>query len=66
MKYARSVLVCVKYKPPDTSKYVSKSFKHDFCDMTRTGASESKEQILMADLNANYTFFFIRKKFIRK
>jgi len=54
VKNARPVLVCVLYKPPDTSKYLSKSFEHDFGDMVNTGVSESKEQILMGDLNADY------------
>ncbi|XP_065071070.1 uncharacterized protein LOC135695815 [Rhopilema esculentum] len=54
VKNSRPLLVCVIYRPPDTSKYLDRNFESEFSDMINTSISENKELILMGDLNADY------------
>ena len=50
-KNSHSFLICCIYRPPDTSKYLSKTFNNDFDDVLRP---LTKEVILLGDCNANY------------
>ena len=49
-----SILVCIAYKPPDSSKYIDKSFTTKFQDMISTTIVENKETIISGDLNCDY------------
>ena len=51
---SKSILVCVMYKPPDSSSHLDKNFTSKFDDMISTVISENKEVILSGDLNCNY------------
>ena len=54
VKNTRPMLICIIYRPPDTSKYLDKNFASIFHDMININASESKELILMGDLYIDY------------
>ena len=54
VKNARPLLVCVLYRPPDTSKYLDRNFEIVFRYVVNTSVSENKELILMGDLNTDY------------
>ena len=54
VKNARPLLVCVLYRPPDTSKYLDRNFESNFSDIINTIVSKNKKLILMGDLNADY------------
>ena len=51
---AKSILLGTIYRPPDSSKYLHKSFNEHFENMLSTVISESKESILMGDMNIDY------------
>ena len=51
---SKSILVCFVYKPPDSSKYLDPDFLAKFDDMLSMGFWESKETILLGDLNAEF------------
>ena len=42
------------YRPPDTSKYLPQDFNKILDDILSTTSSESKEIILLGDVNVNY------------
>jgi len=50
-KNSHSFLICCIYRPPDTSKYLPKTFNNDFDVMLQ---SLTKEAIVMGDCNVNY------------
>ncbi len=54
IKYSKSLLVSVVYRPPDCSKYLNRNFDHVFADFVATAVSENKEFILSGDLNCDY------------
>ena len=51
---AKSILLGTIYRPPDSSKYLHKLFNEHFENMLSTVISESKESILMGDMNIDY------------
>ena len=51
---SKSILVCFVYKPPVSSKYLDPDFLAKFDDMLSMGFWESKETILLGDLNADF------------
>lgn len=54
IKYSKSLLASVVYRPPDSSKYLNRKFEHVFADFITTAVSEDKEFILSGDLNCDY------------
>lgn len=54
VKNSSSILICIMYRPPDSSKYLYKDFDSSFDDMISLAVSENKESILSGDLNCNY------------
>ena len=51
---SKSFLICAMYRPPDNSSYLHANFKHLFANMLGLAIKNSKEVILMGDLNVNY------------
>ena len=54
LQKSRSILICVLYRPPETSSYFNRDFDLLFDDMLTTVNAESKEVILAGDINCNY------------
>jgi exonuclease III len=54
VKNSKSFLVCILYRPPNSSKHLHKDFESIFQDMLSTAVCEDKETILLGDLNADY------------
>lgn len=54
MKNSKSLLICILYRPPNSSKYLHKDFESILQDMLSTGVCEDKEAILLGDLNLDY------------
>ena len=50
----KNFLISTTYRPPDGSKYLSKSFNDDINDCLKNATLESKEIILLGDFNINY------------
>ena len=55
IKDTKSFLLAVTYRPPDTSKHVSKSFVKLLEQKMRTVRKENKELIIIGDLNCDYS-----------
>ena len=55
---AKSFLLTSVYRPPDGSKYLTSNFNNTLDEILETVSSESKEIIMMGDINVNY----IKKK----
>ena len=51
---AKSFLIGVIYRPPDTSKYLPINFHEVFTQLLNTVTSENKETIILGDVNVNY------------
>ena len=51
---SKSFLICAMYRSPDNSSYLHANFKHLFANMLGSAIENSKEVILMGDLNVNY------------
>ena len=49
-----SILLGVYYRPPNTSKFLSKDFDNILNETLQSATDEKKEIILMGDLNVNY------------
>ena len=54
VKNSKSFLVCIIYRPPDSSKYLDRNFEEKFDDMITTAMAENKETIIAGDMNCNY------------
>lgn len=52
--HSKSFFIACYYRPPNTSKYLSKDFNITFNDSLIAAQCEQKEIILLGDLNANY------------
>eukprot|EP00795_Rhopilema_esculentum_P007243 gene7243-12925_t len=53
-KHSKSFLVGIMYRPPDSSKYLSKDFNNHLNSMLSKVSEKSQEKILMGDLNVNF------------
>ena len=51
---ANPILICLMYRPPDSSEYLDKNFLTYFDNMIETVDYENKETILTGDFNWNY------------
>ena len=49
-----SLLICILYRPPDTSKHLSNDFEDQFDVAIETSILENKETIVMGDINCNF------------
>ena len=54
VKNSKSLLICILYRPPNSSKHLHKDFESILQDMLSTGVCEDKETILLGDLNVDY------------
>ena len=54
MKEAKTLIIGVAYRPPDSSKYLSKCFQGKFIKTLSTLNRENKESLILGDLNCNY------------
>lgn len=48
------MLICILYRPPDTSRRLERNFESDFSDMINISVSENEQLILMGDWGAEY------------
>ncbi|CAB4032074.1 Hypothetical predicted protein, partial [Paramuricea clavata] len=53
-KSSKGILIASVYRPPDSSKHLNKDFNELFNSMLTKAMSESKETILLGDMNANF------------
>ena len=53
-KHSKSFLVRIMYRPPDSSKYLSKDFNIHLNSTLSKVSEKSQETILMGDLNVNF------------
>lgn len=44
---SKSLLICIAYKPPESSTYVNNNFAMKFNEMLEVGANETKKQLLL-------------------
>lgn len=51
---SKNFLIATHYRPPNTSKYLCKNFKEEFDKSLSLYCSESKELILLGDMNVDY------------
>lgn len=63
LKNTKNFLLGVIYRPPDTSDYLPKDFNKIFTDNLSNVFNESKEVILMGDVNVNYLDKHSNKEF---
>ena len=54
IKNSTNILISSIYRPPNGSKFLSKDFFDHFESNLSLGTSETKEVIIMGDLNVNY------------
>ena len=54
VKNFKSLLVCIIYRPPDSSEYLDRNFEEKFDDMITTTMVEKKETIIGGDMNCHY------------
>ena len=54
MKNSKPFLVCILYRPPDSSKYLDRNFEEKFDDIITTAMAKNKEIIIAGDMNNNY------------
>lgn len=54
IKHSKSILLCICYRPPDTSKHLHKAFNSEFNNSITTALAENKEIIIIGDFNCNY------------
>lgn len=54
IKESKNVLIATHYRPPNSSKHLCKDFNDIFNESLSRCCSESKETILLGDLNADY------------
>jgi exonuclease III len=60
---AKNFIVGIIYRPPDTSKHLSKNFENSFINCIKKITSETKECIILGDININYLNDECHKKF---
>lgn len=53
-QHCKGILVSTIYRPPDTSKYLHKNFNSVFNSMMTKASEESKEMIVLGDMNVNF------------
>ena len=53
-KNTKSLLIACYYRPPNTSKYLSKDFNDALNETLLSAQKENKEMILLGDFNMNY------------
>jgi hypothetical protein len=53
-KNAKKFLICVLYRPPDSSKHTNKNFVESLCFVLNAIAEENKETTLLGDINCDY------------
>jgi len=51
---SKNLLICSLYRPPIGSRYLSKNFLETFRQNLTLGTAETKEIIVMCDLNINF------------
>ena len=61
VKNSKSFLVCIIYRPPNSSKYLDQNFEEKFDDMITTAMAKNKETIIAGDMNCNYLDQFNHK-----
>ena len=54
VKNSSSILICIIYRPPDSSKYLSSTFEEKLDDVLMTTAVEEKETIILGDINCDF------------
>ena len=54
VKNSKSFLVCIIYRPPDSSKYTDGNFEEKFDDIIITSIAENKEINIAGDMNCIY------------
>ena len=52
--HSNSFLVCIMYRPPESSKYLSKDFNVHLHEMLVKAFDKTQETILLGDLNVNF------------
>ena len=53
-QHCKGILLTTIYRPPDTSKYLHKDFNAVFNSMVTKASGESKEMIVLGDMNVNF------------
>ena len=54
IKHSKSLLIACYYRPPNSSKHLSKNFTIEFNESLITAQKEQKEVIILGDFNVNY------------
>ena len=54
VKFSLPILICVLYRPTGSSKHLSSKFNESFSECLSTIGSESKEIVIMGDLNTDF------------
>ena len=54
LQKSNSILLCIIYRPPDSSKHLDANFENNFEEMISLVIEENKETIVVGDLNCNY------------
>ena len=54
VKLSKPILMCVLYRPPDSSKHLNKSFNERFADVITLATLENKETSIVGDINCDY------------
>ena len=52
--HTKPLFICCLYRPPDTSKHLSKNFVNNFKNILSKVLAENKETIIVSDINCNY------------
>ena len=55
IKNSRSILICITYRPPNSSKYLYPNLDNAFNDMLTIATKDDKEIILLGDMNCDYS-----------
>lgn len=53
-KNTSSILICITYRPPDTSKHLHPEFNDKLSDILEIGLAENKETIIIGDINCDF------------
>ena len=51
---SRGILICIIYRPPDSSKYLPNQYEEKLRSMLELVSIENKEILMLGDLNCNY------------
>lgn len=52
--YVKRFLICILYRPPDSSKHLNRIFNKEFNEMLSLASKECKETIILGDVNVNF------------